>query len=72
MARASGIPPEKPEVRGQAGATYQLVLSGWGVAAVIAGLSSLLENDMQMRAEQRIVVTAMITDMRKTLKGEDA
>lgn len=48
---------------------YQLTLSAWGVAAIIAALECLLLHDDQMRMDQRTAVRAMMDQMREQLKA---
>lgn len=49
---------------------YQLVVSKWGAAAVLAGLDSLLQNDTEMEPQQRFAIAAMGKDIRDMLSAD--
>lgn len=66
----TSIPDQSPVLTPSDMIAYQLVVSKWGLAAITAGLSSLLEHDLEVTTEQRVALSAMIGEFKRLL-GED-
>lgn len=59
------VVPPKEQITG-----YQLMVSSWGAAVVLAGLESLLHNDLTITTEQRLAISGMVRDIRKMLNED--
>lgn len=52
--------------------THLLSLNDTGMAVVVAGLHSLLDNDAALTADERLLINSMLSELRKGLEDSAA